>query len=71
MQRAKDHSEPTRNDKLRLVGELEKRFGFSKTQSQYLVVNSYGYVSDIVSQLKQIEQSMKSLKKVLEGLEIT
>ena len=71
MQRAKDHGEPTRNDKLKLVSELEKRFGFTKSQAQYLVVNSYGYVYDIVSQLKQIERSMNSLKKVLEGLQIT
>lgn len=70
MQRAKDHSEPTRSDKLKLVSELEKRFGFTKGQAQYLVVNSYGYVSDIISNIKQIERSMNSLKKVLEGLEI-
>ena len=59
MQRTREPTEPTRDDKRRLSKELQKRFGFSKTQSDYLVVNSYGYCSDIIKQLQEIEKSMK------------
>ena len=70
MQRIREPTEPSRDEKLKLAAELQKRFGFSKGQSQYLAINSYGYCSDIISQLKQTEKSMNLLKKVLEGLEI-
>ena len=70
MQRTREPTEPSREDKRRLSKELQKRFGFTKAQSDYLVVNSYGYVSDVVTQIKEIERSMKSLKTVLERLEI-
>ena len=70
MQRTREPSEPTRDDKRKLSSELQKRFGFNKAQSDYLVVNSYGYCSDIITQIQEIEKSMKSLKRVLERLEI-
>ena len=63
-------SEPTRQDKVNLSKELEKRFGFTVAQSRYLAVNSYGYCNDTIEKIKQIEKSMDTLKKVLEDMDI-
>ena len=70
MQHNKDPAEPTRIDKVNLSKELEKRFGFTVSQSRYLAINAYGYCNDTVNTIKQIEKSMKTLKKVLEDMEI-
>lgn len=63
-------TEPTRKDKLDLSKELEKRFSFTVAQSRYLAINSFGYCNDTVNTIKQIEKSMKTLKKVLEDMDI-
>lgn len=63
-------AEPTRTDKINLSKELQKRFGFTEAQSRYLAINSFGYCNDTVNQIKKIERSMNSLKKVLEDMEI-
>ena len=66
----KSPSEPTRQDKVTLSKELEKRFGFTVAQSRYLAVNSFGYCNDTINTIKQIEKSMRTLKKVLEDMQI-
>ena len=63
-------SEPTRQEKVTLSKELEKRFGFTVAQARYLAINSFGYGNDTINTIRQIEKSMKTLKKVLEDMQI-
>lgn len=60
--------EPSRQDRVKLADELQRRFSFSRAQATYLALNSYGYCRDVLDELHTIENSMEILQTVLKGI---
>ena len=60
--------EPSRQDRLKLSEELQRRFQFSRGQAGYLAYNAYGYCRDLLDEIHTIENSMSILQTVLKGI---